>query len=47
MIKVEFTEDDKKALNYERYYHPHPRVQLKMEALWLIKKPRLFYRTNY
>ena len=23
------------TLNYERYHHPHPRVQRKMEALWL------------
>jgi transposase len=35
MIEVEFTEGDIKALNYERYNHPHPRVQRKMEALWL------------
>ena len=35
MIKIEFTSADKLALNYERYYHPHPRVQIKMEALWL------------
>ena len=35
MIKIEFTEAAKKSLNYERYNHPHPRVQLKMEVLWL------------
>lgn len=35
MIKIEFTEADKQALNYERFHHPHPRVQQKMEALWL------------
>jgi transposase len=35
MIHIEFTEDEMKALNHERYYHPHPRVQRKMEALWL------------
>jgi transposase len=35
MTQVEFTEEDKQALNYERYHHPHPRVQRKMEALWL------------
>lgn len=35
MTKIEFTEGDIKALNYERYHHPHPRVQRKMEALWL------------
>ena len=35
MIKLEFTEEEKKALHYERYHHPHPRVQQKMEVLWL------------
>lgn len=35
MIKIEFTQLDKQELNYQRYHHPHPRVQIKMEALWL------------
>ena len=35
MIKIEFTQGAIQALNYERYHHPHPRVQRKMEALWL------------
>ncbi len=35
MITIEFSEDDKAALNYERRHHPHPFVQRKMEALWL------------
>jgi hypothetical protein len=35
MIKLEFTEAQAAALAYERYHHPHPRVQRKMEALWL------------
>jgi transposase len=35
MIKIEFTEEEAQALNYERYHHPHPRVQRRMEALWL------------
>lgn len=35
MIKINFKEEDIKALNYERYHHPHPHVQRKMEALWL------------
>jgi hypothetical protein len=34
MIKLEFTEAEKRTLNYERYYHPHPRVQRKLEAVW-------------
>ena len=32
MIKIEFTEEDIKALNCELYHHPSPRVQRKMEA---------------
>jgi transposase len=35
MIKIEFSDEDKAALSYERYNHPHPFVQRKMEALWL------------
>lgn len=35
MITIEFTATEKQALHYERFHHPHPRVQKKMEALWL------------
>lgn len=35
MIQIEFNKAEMNALNYERYNHPHPRVQRKMEALWL------------
>jgi transposase len=35
MINIEFNEADVKALHYERYHHPHPRVQRRMEALYL------------
>jgi len=35
MIRIEFSEEEKQALDYERYHHPHPHVQRKMEALWL------------
>lgn len=35
MIKINFTEEEKAALHHERFNHPHPRVQLKMEALYL------------
>jgi hypothetical protein len=40
MLKIEFSEADVKALRYERYHHPHPRVQRKMEAVYL-KSQRL------
>ncbi len=35
MIALEFSEQEKKDLYYERFHHPHPRVQLKIEAVWL------------
>lgn len=35
MFKIEFSEAEKEALNYERYNNPDPRVRQKMEALWL------------
>ena len=35
MVKLEFTAEERQCLHYERYHHPHPRVQRKMEALWL------------
>lgn len=34
-IEVVFTDEEKDQLHYERFHHPHPRVQKKMEALWL------------
>ena len=35
MISIEFTESERQALHYERFHHPHPRVQRKMETVWL------------
>lgn len=35
MIRIEFTEEMVAELNYERYHHPHPKVQHKMEVLYL------------
>ncbi len=35
MINIDFIEEEREALHYERYHHPHPRVQKKMEVLWL------------
>ena len=40
MLKIEFSEADVKALRYERYHHPHPHVQCKIEAVYL-KSQRL------
>jgi transposase len=35
MIRIEFTQEKIAELNYQRYRHPHPRVQQKMEVLYL------------
>ena len=35
MLHVEFTNEERKALHFERFHHPHPRVQQKMEAVLL------------
>src|SRR5262245_4588888 len=35
MRRVTFTEGDLSATAFERYYHPEPFVQRKMEVLWL------------
>ncbi len=35
MIRLSFTEEEIKELDYQRYHHPHPRVQKKMEVLLL------------
>ena len=35
MIQVEFTPEAIAALHHERYHHPHPRVQRKMDVLLL------------
>ena len=38
MLQLSFTEEEIKELDYQRYHHPHPRVQRKMEALLLKAK---------
>ena len=35
MTRIEFTVEEIEKLRYESFHHPHPRVQLKMEALLL------------
>jgi transposase len=35
MIQIPFTEADIAALRYWRFHHPDPRVQVRMEALYL------------
>jgi transposase len=35
MTRLDFTEADRQALHEQRFQHPHPFVQRKMETLWL------------
>ena len=35
MIQIEFSPEAIEQLNYERYHYPHPRIQKKMEVLYL------------
>ena len=35
MISIDFTSEQIEALHHERFRHPHPRVQEKMEAVYL------------
>jgi transposase len=35
MIRIHFTDEEIAALNFERYHYPDPRVQKKIEVLWL------------
>src|ERR1044071_7925982 len=35
MIHIAFTPEQIDALHHQRFHHPHPRVQLKMEAVYL------------
>lgn len=35
MIRIEFTPEQIDELDYERYHYPHPKVQRKMEAVYL------------
>ena len=38
MTRLHFTEEEQQALHKERFEHPHPRVQQRMEVLWLISQ---------
>ena len=43
MANLSFSEEDRKTLHKERFEHRHPRVQQRMEVLWLISQG-LVYR---
>jgi transposase len=35
MRRFTFSSEDLDSIRHERYHHPHPRIQQKMEVLWL------------
>jgi transposase len=35
MRRFEFSEEQRRVLGHERFYHPDPRVQQRMEIVWL------------
>ena len=35
MCRFDFTDEEQNAIAKERFYHPNPRVQRRMEMLWL------------
>jgi transposase len=38
MLSIQFTAEDKQALDHERFNYPDPRIQRKMEVLWLVSQ---------
>jgi transposase len=38
MARIDFPAEDQEALHRERFEHPHPRVQQRMEVLWLVSQ---------
>jgi transposase len=35
MRRFEFTEEEQRVIGHDRFHHPNPRVQRRMEILWL------------
>ena len=42
MTRLTFSEEEQQTLHQERYEHPHPRVQQRMEVLWLISQGTVY-----
>lgn len=38
MLQLTFTPEQVQTIKHQRFHHPHPRVRLKMEVLWLKSK---------
>ena len=44
MARLTFSEEEQQALQRERFEHPHPRVQQRLEVLWLISQGMTYAR---
>lgn len=44
MLRINFTEEEMRTLQFERYHYPDPKVQKKFEVLWL-KSQHLSHET--
>jgi len=42
VTRLTFSAEEQQALFQERYEHPHPRVQQRMEVLWLISQGMVY-----
>ncbi len=42
MTRLFFSEEQQQALHQQRFEHPHPRVQQRMEVLWLVSQGLLY-----
>jgi transposase len=38
MVSIELTDAEKQAVDYDRFHYPDPRVQRKMEVIWLVSQ---------
>ena len=37
MARLTFSDEQREVLRRERFEHPHPRVQQRMEVLWFVR----------
>src|ERR1700712_4123834 len=44
MARLTFLDAEREALRRERFEHPHPRVQKRMDVLWYISKGETYSR---
>ena len=47
MTRLTFSEAERQALRKERFEHPHPRVQRRMDVLWYIRLGETYLGETY